>query len=150
MECIKIEYTHKTATENKIYQHLIDCNFNFIPKLEDTVNIKDYASKLCNKAITFEAWSNNDLVGLVAAYFNDFINHTGYITYVSTIKQCMGKGIANVLLNNCIDYAKANGFNQINLEVHKNNNMAIKLYNKFGFSQVSNNGDFTIMKLICI
>lgn len=143
----KIKYKTKTASEKEIYSHLKECNDYFRPQLDKRVDIEEYSTKLFGKSVTFEAWEGNILIGLVAAYFNDTIKHSGYITTVSLINRYTGSGIASELMDICIKYAKQNYFREINLEVHKENTKAINLYHKFGFLDYGNKDDFILMKL---
>jgi ribosomal protein S18 acetylase RimI-like enzyme len=142
-----ILYKIKTASEQEIYSHLVKCNNSFIPPLSEKVRINEYAKKIFEKAVVFEAWANNVLVGCIAAYFNDEINHLGYITNVSVINEYIGFGIATKLLNMCIEYAKQNSISEISLEVNKNSRSAIHLYTKFSFRNINCKENNMIMKL---
>jgi ribosomal protein S18 acetylase RimI-like enzyme len=51
-----------------------------------------------------------------------------------------GKGLSNLLLESSLKFAKSKGL-QIKLEVHKNNEVAINLYKKYGFKYL---GDYLI------
>ena len=144
---MSLKYAEGMASEQEIYSHLMECNENFIPHLEKKVNIHEYSNKIFQKAVTFEAWSADTLVGLVAAYFNIPDGQSGYITSVSIIRAYMGKGIASILINNCIDYAKKNNFRSISLEVAKANQQAINLYRKFRFQEFDDKHTSIFMKL---
>ena len=61
----------KTAGINQVFNHLLICKDNFMPSLDTTVDIAAYSKKIIDNAITFEAWGNKNLAGLVAAYCND-------------------------------------------------------------------------------
>jgi ribosomal protein S18 acetylase RimI-like enzyme len=135
----------KAATSDEIYLHLKCCNNNFIPHLEETVNIKAYSKKIYEKAVTFEAWGNNLLLALVAAYLNDKNKQTGYITNVSILKEYMGIGITSRLMRSVIDYSRQQCFKEIKLEVNRNNCAAINLYKKFGFNIVEGKDNNLIM-----
>ena len=145
---MNIQYKTKTATEEEIFSHLIECNDNFRPPLDEKVNIQEYSNKLFEKSLTFEAWTGQTLIGLVAAYFNDLKNYSGYITNVSVVRKYTGKGIASELLNICIEYAIKNNFKEIILEVAKEGNNAIHLYKNFGFLKFKSKGDVLLMKLV--
>lgn len=138
----KIGYRIKTATSEKICIHLKKCDNDFLHPLSGRLKIDDYAKKLFEKSITFEAWSGYSLVGLVAAYFNDFKHQTGYISNVSVMKNYKGMGIASELMRQCIEYAKLHKFKEIKLEVHQGSNQARHLYNKFGFIYSGKKDDF--------
>ncbi|PIY97322.1 MAG: GNAT family N-acetyltransferase [Candidatus Kerfeldbacteria bacterium CG_4_10_14_0_8_um_filter_42_10] len=145
MDISNLEYKSKTATEAEIYTHLKECDDNFIPPLSEKVDVQEYSKKLYGKSVTFEAWSKNILAGLVAAYFNDPKNQTGYITNVSLIKDYSGRGIASRLIEDCIQYAKQNKFREIRLEVNKDNGPAIHLYKKYGFIEYEKNDNSLFM-----
>lgn len=145
---LSISYKTKTASAKDILDHIYQCDDDFIISLINRLNIEEYVQKLINKAITFEAWYKNELIGLVATYYNDDVDFKGYITSVSTIKSYTGKGIANILLKNCIEYAKSNNFIEIHLEVEKDNLKAISLYNKYGFSIIEESQTYKMRLLL--
>jgi len=142
-----ITYRIKSASQASIFAHLQACRDYFMPPLDQTVNIKEYAAKIFKKAVTFEAWSNGILVGLLAAYFNDQTNKIGFITNLSVIKEFFGQGVAKKLMAKCLSYAEKKGFNKITLTVNKNNLPAISLYQKFNFSQTGVSGDSVSLEL---
>lgn len=94
----EILYRINTATPEDIYLHLEECQYNFVPPLNARVDIKEYSEKISAKAVTFEAWDDKILAGLLAAYFNDDEKISGFITNVSTLKRYQGKGIAAELV----------------------------------------------------
>ena len=136
-----ISYKIKTATDHDIYIHLTDCNDTFIPSLAERVNITEYSRKIYEKSITFEAWTGQLFIGCIAAYFNDHVDGSAFITNVSVLQRFSGLGIASRLMEMCIKYAKENNFIELRLEVDKLNKPAISLYNKFGFEnyEIKNN-----------
>jgi len=144
---MSLKYIEGMASGQEIYSHLMKCNENFIPPLEKKVNIHEYSNKIFQKAVTFEAWSADTLVGLVAAYFNDPDGQSGYVTNVSVIRPYMWRGIASILINRCINYAKRNSFKSISLEVAKSNDHAVNLYKKFQFHEYEDKDASILMKL---
>ena len=126
-------YKTRTASSEDIFLHLTECKDDFNPSLDQTVNLSEYAKKISEKAVTFEAWIDNRLAGLVAAYFNDVEKKSGYITHVGVLRDYKGKGIAFDLMRRCVEFAIQNGFNQIQLEVAEDNDKAIQLYKKLNF-----------------
>lgn len=143
----KISYKVKTATKVEIQWHLEQCDEKFIPKLSSTVDLATYAQKIFENAITFEAWQNGILIGIVAAYFNNLTDKIGYITNVSTLPNFAGKGIGFQLVKNTINYANENLFVQIKLEVNEKNTHAIQLYKKFNFQELFIANNFLTMQL---
>jgi len=142
---MSISIAEGKASEKDIYNHLFKCKYNFIPPLDEYVNIDIYSQKIHQNAITFEAWSTDTLVGLVAAYFNDQKGHIGFITNVSVVNDFMGMGIASILLNKCINYAKNNNYKNVVLEVSEKNKKAIHLYKKLGFKEFENKNEKVLM-----
>ncbi len=112
--------------------HLDSCKTSFVPPLDAYVNIEEYSQKIRDKAITFEAWSDNRLIGLIAAYLNLEKMH-GYITNVSIDPLFQEKGIAKELLSRCVGHLKAKQVSEIDLEVKKENTKAQEFYSKYGF-----------------
>lgn len=128
-----VEFQSGRASVEQVAEHLLRCDGDFVPPLSERVEIAEYANKIASKAMRFEAWSGDELVGLVAAYCNDREKCIAYITSVSVLREWQSKGIASNLVGHCIEYAKASGMRQISLEVAGNNVSAIRLYKKFGF-----------------
>ena len=146
MSNVSVHYKVKTASEKDLGAHLYACNDNFNQPLSQRVNIEEYAQKIFKNAITFEAWLDGELVGLVSAYFNDSNNpSSGFITNVSVKIDFMGKGLATTLMNNCLDYAQKLNIKKISLEVSSDNNSAIRFYKKFGFTEIETQGNSVIM-----
>lgn len=141
------EYSLTKATYPDIVSHLEACKNDFIPPLQETVNISSYAQKIKAKSITFEAWQSHRLIGLIAAYFNDPGNKFGFITNVSVEKGFAGQGIASNLLSRVIKYAQKNKFNEIRLKVHARNTLAVALYRKHGFEKYGSEEDFELYRV---
>lgn len=142
-----IEFKIKAALENDIFTHLTKCNDDFFPILESRVKIDDYALKIYEKAISFEAWDEDILIGLLAAYFDER-NHTAFVTNVSLLKNYKRRGIASKLILLCTDYAKQNKIKEIRLEVNRNNVEAVALYRSNNFSECHSKGDQIYMKFL--
>lgn len=131
---LKINYTKNESNYEKILSHLKLCNSNFTPKLSERLNLEVYSKKIEENSVKFEAWNEmNQLIGLVACYFNNDQVDFGFITNVSVIKNYQGNGIANVLIQNCISYTKVGNKLSLQLEVIETNVSAIRLYEKNGF-----------------
>jgi ribosomal protein S18 acetylase RimI-like enzyme len=129
----QIEYFLNKASEAEIAEHLLSCEAGFVPPLGSRVDIRQYAGKITNAATRFEAWTGGRVIGLVAAYCNDCKGRTSFITSVSVLNNWTGHGIAKSLLSQCIEYARAQGFQELCLEVDARNSPAIGLYQKAGF-----------------
>ena len=128
-----LQIKRKTAGVKDIFRHLMDVSGNFMPPLADRVNLTQYTQKINMKGITFEAWIDDRLVGLVAAYFPVEVDKPVFITNVSVSKEFMGQGVSYKLMSACIQHAVGLNFACIDLEVNEKNVRAVSLYRKLGF-----------------
>ncbi len=142
-----IIFKTNTASKEAIYSHLKKCDKLFIPHLSKRVNLEQYSDKLSSKAITFEAWKEEELVGLIAAYLNKEGNFV-FISNISVIKKESGKGIASKLLNLCVEDAKKKKLKEIKLEVASKNKIALNFYKKNKFDQITEKDGLVIMHLL--
>lgn len=135
-----------TASVEQIYEHLAACNDNFMPPLDSKVELREYADKIRGKAFTFEAWSEEILVGLVASYLNDSQSGAGYISNVSVHQDFLGIKVASQLIKMCFKKALTKGMQCVDLEVASANIPAIRLYNKLGFVVTQTKDSSVIMR----
>lgn len=142
-----IRYHQNQSSQLDILTHLQNCDHLFPNSLSSRVNLSDYATKLHEKAIRFEAWDENKLVGLIAAYHNSE-KHFFYITSVSVEENYSKQGIAQNLLEQTIHAAEELHATSIELEVHEVNTKAIGLYVKNGFSESDEKKDSDMKKLM--
>jgi ribosomal-protein-alanine N-acetyltransferase len=142
-----LRYETGTATYSDIHSHLKECSDDFNFPLEKRVDIALYSKKIFEKAITFEAWVDNILIGLIAAYFNSMNHSFGYITNISVMKIYTGLKIASLLMSMCIEYANRNNFRGVMLEVSKDDKNTINIYEEFGFVKNDIRGNSLLMSL---
>lgn len=131
-----ISFCTGRAARGAILAHLRACDATFEPVLSDRVDLAEYAEKLSRKAVTFEAWEGDLLVGLVAGYFNDLATREGFITTVSTHPDFTGRGSASALMAMALRYAADHGFEALSLDVGEHNQPAQNLYRKWGFERI--------------
>ena len=127
----------------EIVAHLLHADTNFVPTLSSRIDIQSYAQKLHHRAVRFEAWLGQELVGLVAIYCNQIYGNKTFLTNVSVWSELQGQGIAGRLMQQCITHVRGLGFGQVELEVNQRSLPAIALYEKFGFKTLHSNG-FTL------
>lgn len=139
-----INYKSNNSTADQIYSHFNKCENLFIEKLEQRIDLKQYSFKLAEKATRFEAWNGNNLIGIIALYIDE---NYGYITNVSVVEDFTKRGIATVLMNQLVYFAKERRIKEISLEVNKLNISAIQLYDKYGFKVISEITENYIMNL---
>lgn len=141
-----MEYRIKTARNSQIAEHLKVCDKLFVPALSQRVNINEYALKIADKAVTFEAWQGSVLVGLVAVYVNaDAL--TSFITSVSVLNEYSRAGVAKELLQRCINYLKTQNIQKVSLEVGVGNRAALELYKKLNFIEYGSGEQIKTLEL---
>lgn len=131
-----LRFHRNRASAAQTTAHLRACDESFVPPLGARVNIDDYARKLTDHAQRFEAWLDDELVGLVATYCNAPDRQRAFITSISILPRCHRRGIASKLLAQCLEYLRYLGFSRVELETDDRNVAAHSLYAKHGFSPV--------------
>jgi hypothetical protein len=77
---MSVVYSINKSSELEIKKHLISVSKNFVPELDSYVNIEEYSKKLFEKSTRIEAYSGENLIGLIAIYLN---NSDSFITNYS-------------------------------------------------------------------
>ncbi len=131
-----IEYTCTKLSHEEIFNYFNENKEIFNLPLSTRLNVKEYSIKLHKNATHFCAYSDRKLIGLIACYFNEKDNITGFISSVSVKKEYQGRGIFAVLINQVINYGKLNNFRKIKLEVRPENRQVLQMYKKFGFVEI--------------
>jgi ribosomal protein S18 acetylase RimI-like enzyme len=144
----RMERVTNKATETQVLRHLRACDSGFVPALSGRVSLQEYARKIVENAVRFEAWADGELIGLVAAYFDDATSGSAFITNVSVVPGWSGRGGGSALLSDCIDAARRSGMRSVVLEVGSGNERAIALYKKFGFVTGAPRGENIQMELV--
>jgi ribosomal protein S18 acetylase RimI-like enzyme len=130
----KIALIVNRSSAADIAAHLLRADTAFEPVLSSRVDIRAYAQKLHDRAVRFEAWLGEELVGLVASYCNQPDGGKAFVTRVSVWPEWQGQGIAGRLMWQSIEHVRGLGFGQMELEVDKRSLPAIALYIKLGFN----------------
>lgn len=97
-------------------------------------NINEYFIKLEKNAEFITHCKNSELAGFVAYYCNDPNKNSAFITLVLISDGYRGTGLASNLIQYVVHFCAAKGFKECSLEVLKNNEAAINLYKKLGFT----------------
>ncbi|KAB3531069.1 pyridoxal-phosphate dependent enzyme [Alkaliphilus serpentinus] len=99
------------------------------PKYE----IKDALQSAFEDGFVLMSYYNNELAGMTVVVNTGFDNFipTYHLAYIATKRTIKGRGIATQLLNKAIELSNGN----ISLHVERDNNRAIKLYEKMGFEK---------------
>ena len=125
-----------TSDARDIENHLLECDSRFLPPLSSRVNLSDYATKMEKLADRFEAWDEDRLVGLVAAYIRSSDKIEGFISSVSLCDDFQGQGVGSLLMQRCLASASAYGLAKLSLEVAEQDTRACAFYVKLGFQSV--------------
>ena len=148
MNCEELSFCESTATPDQIHAHLCESEGTFVPPLGLRVVLRDYATKIAENAVTFEAWAGGALVGLVAAYLNDPVRRVAFVSNVSVVPSFAGRGIAAALMRRCERRSVRDGFACMELEVARTNERAVRLYRRFGFIESGGQGEHMHMTKI--
>ena len=142
-----IEFRRCSATDEEILGHLQACSDHFIPCLAERVDLNRYAEKLTQHASTYEAWSGEQLVGLVAAYLNTLQGRKiAFVSNVSVVSEFARRGIATRLLQIFHDELRKSEFACVELEVSSANERASRIYLRLGYVEVDQQGDRRLMR----
>lgn len=116
----------KESTEKILYEFK-DSFFN--PMKEE--DISRYAEKWCKYAEVYVGKEGKITAGLLVFYMNH--REMAYLTSIVVKKEYQRKGYGERLLKYFIETSRLHGFEKMRLEVNRENQKAIKLYEKYGF-----------------
>ncbi|TDY36181.1 GNAT family N-acetyltransferase [Janthinobacterium sp. 75] len=128
-----LDLRREQASAAELMTHFLACDPAFLASLRARTSLPDYASKLHARALRFEAWSGGRLAGLLAVY-HDSTAGVAYISNVSVLTDYCRQGVASQMLTTCLAHARQQGLRAITLEVARDNQPAIALYHRHGFS----------------
>jgi len=80
----------------------------------------------------FVATMNGKVVGFAIVMFRDWLN-IAYLDYIQVRTNQMNKGVGHGLMEGCVDWAREKGARIIYTETGRNNERAIKFYQRHGF-----------------
>lgn len=120
------------ASALEIQRHLEACDLSFNPALSSYVNIQEYASKLFSRSRTFEAWSHDILIGMLAFYIVAD-EKTVFISNISVVPGMSSKGLGKSLIKCLLDFMKAENLWAVELETFPSNEIALRFYTALGF-----------------
>lgn len=106
----------------------------------------EYFQKLANKAEVLSHESHGKCLGFILFYCNDLEKYSSYITLLMVAPDSRMLGIGAALTKYVLALTLQRGFKVCRLEVRKENQAAIKLYETVGFSLVEDRGDKYLME----
>ena len=110
------------------YLRLVDKDF-YIP-LSNKVDLVSFSTKLLKYGFVI-CVNHGHIEGLLGGYANDLVNHTAYLSILSTLKDARGKGYAKQMLTDAIKYCKMCGMKKIICDTV--NPVALHVYKSVGF-----------------
>lgn len=130
----------KQVEGQRLEQFLTEVQNMFAPPLferiqsrSNTDNINQYVNKVLKNAITIICEFENEIVGVIILYANDFVIRTAYIPILVIKNEFEGNGIASNLLKIATQEAIKNNMVRVTVKTWKKNTPAINLYKKNGF-----------------
>jgi ribosomal-protein-alanine N-acetyltransferase len=108
-------------------------------------NIDAYLEKLAEKAEVLLWLQPSATAGFIAFYCNDPDRKVAFISMVVVDPGAGGQGIGAALVRQVLETARDRSFGRVELEVHRENRRAVRLYESFGFASVEEEGDFLKM-----
>lgn len=116
---------------------ITELDTDFIPPISSITDIGTYCDKLITYAEMFIMKHKGDDSGLIAVYANDQKQHCAFISSIGIKRAFRGRGIGALLINKAVEVARKQGMRRIRLEVNRHNDSALKLYHRYGFSEIS-------------
>lgn len=110
------------------YLRLVDEDF-YIP-LSNKTDLVSVSTKLLKYGFVI-CVNHRCIESLLGGYANDFVNHTAYISILSTLKEARGKGYAKQMLTDAIKYCKMCGMKKLICDTV--NPVALHVYKSVGF-----------------
>jgi len=128
----------ETITDcDKIEQVLLMFDNSFPRPLSERLgNLRNYAIKLAESAVVDTVTFENKIAGFSAYYCNDTSGKQAFLTQIAVAGSYRGMSIGNILLETCIETSRQKGMERLILEVDDDNVAALKLYAKYGFTNM--------------
>ena len=104
-----------------------------IPTSNDPIKPGPYVTAIASISSNFIFKDKDEIIGFAGI---TIILDIAELNNIVIKKSFRGNGFSSLLLEELINYSKQNKCSKINLEVSKNNTIALNLYKKFGFTEV--------------
>ena len=113
---------------------ILSCNTEFIEPITKKPTFDDSLKKIVNYSNFIVAIKDDVPIGYIAFYSNDDIAYTAYVSLLAVNSKYHNQGIGHMLMQECEKIARTNGMKKIKLAVLKDNENAIRFYQKHGFT----------------
>ncbi|WP_053991854.1 N-acetyltransferase [Mangrovimonas sp. TPBH4] len=109
-------------------------------------DVEPYVDKLLENATIIPLREGGVLNAFIAYYDNQEDSKIAYLSMLAVSSMARGQGIGSQLLDASIEKLKQKGFRGYRLEVLKSNDKAIRIYDKFGFKVIGEDGQMYKME----
>jgi 1-aminocyclopropane-1-carboxylate deaminase/D-cysteine desulfhydrase-like pyridoxal-dependent ACC family enzyme/ribosomal protein S18 acetylase RimI-like enzyme len=124
---------------------------DYLPvQLSYKVNLEQYAQKIIERADILFAYQDQDLIGILILYANDFEKKTGHIPLLSISPHLRGRGVGKAMMSRAIARCRSRNITTLSLEVHHENRRAIDFYQKIGFARTGIKGESLLMSTLAL
>lgn len=144
MKEIKFEWINGKDYNERILKFLIEVDSDISPRVSSRVDLNLYSCKLAQYAMNLFVMYNEMDIAACSVYCN---RQEAYISSIAVKKEHRKQGIGNEMLEVIKKYVFSRGCTTIKLEVYKNNDKAIKYYEKNGFEIQISNGE--MLEMLC-
>jgi len=129
---IKIDDLSGGEVVSLLEEHLADM---YATSPAESVHALDVEALKSPNITFFSAWIENSIAGCIA--IKTLSDSDAEIKSMRTAQSLRGKGVASILLEHAINFAKENGYTRISLETGTQDFFlpARKLYKKYGFQE---------------
>ena len=109
--------------------------------------VAEYIEKVCKNARILSARKDDELIGFIAFYANDFDTRIAYVTQFLIDGKYRKQGVGRCLLSGCEEACRKCAFEMLKLEVNRDNENAIAFYKHCGFVEdVKKENSFYMVK----
>lgn len=109
--------------------------------------LDDYLKKLSEKAEVLAHSDASKCNAFVAYYCNDPLKKLAFITLVLVSQNARGTGLGRILMDSVLQIMKRRRFKSCQLEVEKDNSLALELYRSLGFFIHSERDDKYVLEV---
>ncbi len=125
---------------------LIEENNSRAKGVQINVPTVEYVEKIFLHSTIVPYFASGRLYGFISYYNNDPNKEVAFLTLLLISDSYRGKGLGKLLLETSIKDLKTKGFLKYGLEVLKDNQIAIKLYEGMGFVKIEERSEYLFMQ----
>ena len=128
---------YKITEKEQIETIVLEFKSDLYDKTSIDSRLNELAQKYADLATFIVLQGNKSNIGYVAFYCNDNISYQAFISMIVIKKEEQNKGKGKELLNEVIKITKKAGMWSSGLEVVKDNDIAVRFYERNGFYKVN-------------